>query len=1068
MKKTLIIAWLLLTISVHKLKGQDTLAFLSFEQAMEHVYGALDPINIPSGILLNKAPGETKLIHHTGSYSDSMALYEDWLLMCNRFYYGAPQLNQKLNFYRVDSIARAYFDTTSYIPVGLLNFTYEVLEDSAIFENLIYADANHRLHDQVNRPRSPYHTHRLFSVMPTQFLTVGSVLTYMLDTAFMFSNHPTALVQAEADFDDGNGFQLFSPGTPVTVDFDSSGVYKFRFKFTYTDSVFYCNTFVRVGVPDLNARNQNYTSPDEVRSISSYSNTLNHENIGKTTVEGEYAIWYSPCNTEKKLRKPFIISAGFNPGNGKRFYPGLINWEEVTINIPISLIGVITVTAPLNPSFNGEWRGTYYETYNGNYLNAFRPETGIGSIPAGFENGDDNDNHFLDRLRNEGFDIVIVRYNDGVDLIENNAHAFIEVVKTVNNELLQNGSKHEIVVAGFSAGAFTTRYALALMEKEHSFFLNTPLESSYPHHRCRVWLSVECEAQGANTPLSMQYYNNFRQYKIPFNSIDIIDKVSAIVAQNFVNSPASRELSKYYYQAGNSFYNFGTMDTAYQDQLRTDMVARFTSLNTLPGGAIHGYPLWCRKVGLAQGSGIGNTTVSPDGYALQPGTEVFDVRNRTGVHTMTLTTDMKAYWLNHGSSYVFKGTQGIQFMILPLHITWPTPYTPYHPFSNYQNGRIYAANAKGYDHCPGSYQAATDQTFNADLQRFYLNLLWVINGSRYKYNQTPTNPLTNPFGYQKSLHSFCPTVSALDLHDPKLPGHPEVDLFRTPDQLNLLYINDFINSTSGFGNKSEFLEYGFPYIKNPINHYIITPYDAVWNVGNRHIVQNTGLPPNHFHVEDSQPEMGQFMYDEVAPDTLRLQNRTIGATENYYAWFESRTQIISGDSIFQRTEQWREPVGKFVVEHYGDVTFEAAHEIALLPGFEVVLDGEFGARIANNYCVPVFSGNRHHGSPQTLHITAGITPRPKSAVKDSSNDVTGLTVWPNPVIEPVIYYKLPFAPAPSSLYSIILTDAAGNKVLRQDCLSTETSINLPVLSPGVYLLQLIYNHETYQQKILVQ
>jgi hypothetical protein len=1067
MKKCIYILVLLYSSVVLELRAQDTLGFNSYHQMMDHVYGALDASNIPSGILLNRSPGVTPLTNHRGSYSDSLAYYEDWLLMCSRFYYSSPALNSQLEIIRVDSIARHRALHDSVVAVGVINITYEQLEDSALAENLIYADANYRLHDLLNRPRSPYHTNRLFSVMPAGMVIVGRNLNFRIDTTLFFSNHTGTLQNAEVDFGDGNGWQPFMPGNSAGTEFDSTAIYTFKFKFTYSDSIFTCNTFVRVAVPDINARDQNYTAPDEVRNIS-YSNTLNHENIGKTTVDGEYAIWYSTCNTEKKLRKPFIISAGFNPGNGKRFYPGLINWSEIQLNLPVPIIGMVPFTVQLNPSFNGEWRGTYYETYNGNYLGAFRPASGAGSIPSGFENGDDNDNHFLDRLRNEGYDIIIIRYNDGVDLIENNAHAFIEVVKTVNQELFDNGSKHEIVVAGYSAGAFTTRYALTLMENEHSYYLNTPLESDYPHHRCRLWVSVECEAQGANTPLSMQYYNNYRKFKVPFNNIDALDKVSATIALNFVNSPASRELSIYHYQAGNSFVNTGTMDTAYQDRLRTEMVARFTSMNTLPGGVNHGYPLWCRRVGVSQGSGIGNTTQSPDGYILQPGTRVFDVRSRTGTHIVTMASDVRGYWLDHGASYVFNGTQGLKLLFPPVYITWPIPYTPYHPFSSSQNGRVDAVNAKGYDHCPGSYQAATDQTFNADLQRFYLNLLWIINGSYYKYNQSPSSPLTNPFNYQKSLHSFCPTVSALDLHDPKIPGHPEVDLFKTPDALSLLYINDNVNQSSGFGNKSEYLEYGFPFIKNPLNHYIITPYDAVWCVGNRHVTLNTGLPSNHFHVEDSQPELGQFMYDEVSPDTLRLQNRTIGATEVYYSQFESRTQIISGDSIFQRTDHWREPIGKFIVEQYGEVVFEAADEIALLPGFEVVLEGEFGARIVNNYCSPNYIGNRIHNQTQTLHIIANISQRPLDTIIDTVLSNCELIVWPNPAIESLIYYSLPASVKSGTSYTLILIDAAGNRIIEKNMNTKETSTTLPHLVTGMYLLQLVYNDEIYQQKILVQ
>jgi hypothetical protein len=175
--------------------------------------------------------------------------------------------------------------------------------------------------------------------------------------------------------------------------------------------------------------------------------------------------------------------------------------------------------------------------------------------------------------------------------------------------------------------------------------------------------------------------------------------------------------------------------------------------------------------------------------------------------------------------------------------------------------------------------------------------------------------------------------------------------------------------------------------------------------------------------------------------------------------------------VFQKTDNWREPVGQFVVEQYGDLTFEAATEVALLPGFSAVYDSDFAARIKNNYCVPHFSGMRLAGSgspPMVIRFTNQVVNAHTLEMTDQDTLKSKLlNVWPNPSPTTTYNYTLPFTVIEQDSYLLLVIDTNGQQVLDQTMTKDQTQIYLPDLAPGIYIIQLIHNNEKYQQKLLV-
>lgn len=122
--------------------------------------------------------------------------------------------------------------------------------------------------------------------------------------------------------------------------------------------------------------------------------------------------------------------------------------------------------------------------------------------------------------------------------------------------------------------------------------------------------------------------------------------------------------------------------------------------------------------------------------------------------------------------------------------------------------------------------------------------------------------------YNGKLHGFCPTASALDIHESwntSLLRQPDFNL--TPANQNLLIQNDYNGLVS-----SPHHNFGYPHISHPSNHYDITPFDAVCANGD---FDNSYYYDNTIHIEDPNPYVAEFLVEEIAPSTLYLSNRTI-------------------------------------------------------------------------------------------------------------------------------------------------------------------------------------------------
>jgi len=175
-----------------------------------------------------------------------------------------------------------------------------------------------------------------------------------------------------------------------------------------------------------------------------------------------------------------------------------------------------------------------------------------------------NRQQLLETLRADGYDAVVLDFDDATDYIQRNAFVATALIEEVRARI-EPGRTSALV--GASMGGLIGRYALAYMETHD-------LE-----HAVRTFISFDAPQTGADIPLGLQYWLWF--------FADQSAEAAAWLAA--LDSPAARQLLLYHYTdppgaAGEP------------DPLRAGLEADLA--------AVGGYPTLPRRVAVANGSGL--------------------------------------------------------------------------------------------------------------------------------------------------------------------------------------------------------------------------------------------------------------------------------------------------------------------------------------------------------------------------------------------------------------------------------------------------------------------------------
>ncbi len=450
-----------------------------------------------------------------------------------------------------------------------------------------------------------------------------------------------------------------------------------------------------------------------------------------------------------------------------------------------------------------------------------------------------NYNRLLDVLRNDGYDVIIVRFKDGTGRAHHNAELLYEINEYL--KLITPGPEnYEITYTGVSAGSFSTRLMLNEYEKD---FMDGILD----YHKVRTYISYEGESQGANIPLGTQH--NLRSIGDfpPLNALGIVANLFVNLTHNrLLGSAAAKELLIYHYSmTGNS--NFAAGQGHHFD--RTILLGRLNSFSHSFTSNI-GYPAFTRNIGVANGSSIGTRRDYLDGetiFFLQntnfnplpiPPLQILFPAIRNKVHAKA--SDI-------GINNVFNRSTGVVtlFGFVTLNIYSTSKWT---------------SNSLKIDNSPSGSSGLSPM----------VNIF-----SSIAYTSLPPSPFFSLI-LNQSDDCFTPTVSTLDIKN--YTGNDFVYDVRNDD---LTWVNPSLETD----------DKGYPHIKHPNDHYDYTPYDAIY-----------ASPENEKHVDGEGLETSEFILDEISSKNLYLQNKSIGLVPvGYRADFEARERIIAGANVTYST-----------------------------------------------------------------------------------------------------------------------------------------------------------------------
>jgi hypothetical protein len=324
----------------------------------------------------------------------------------------------------------------------------------------------------------------------------------------------------------------------------------------------------------------------------------------KTTVEVSFGQGYMPVspgdvfeiNYESSGQK--LVSVRFTNNKGSVVNHSQLNITSLKKEEPDFVIDVSTSTDGRSTNISGG----YAEVFNGCDNNFDQPFIVVEGFDANNETTPQSLRRSLDRanvvfnLRQNGYDVVIVNFADGLASVENKSAVLEQVIGEVKQHRLGNTP---ITILGISMGGLVARHTLTSMEQR-----SIPTETN-------LFISFDSPFLGANVPMG---YQSFLEHVEDVNMRQLFNIGQADIDQGnaILDSPAARQMllrhrgvapDPAYQQLQNTFASLGWPTTSRNIALingSTTSEAQNANVNFAPGD----------RTFSAQGVAVGGFTFS--------------------------------------------------------------------------------------------------------------------------------------------------------------------------------------------------------------------------------------------------------------------------------------------------------------------------------------------------------------------------------------------------------------------------------------------------------------------------
>ena len=760
--------------------GLDTNNVADYDSVMTLLFGQLAQTNYPSGIIWDRTVKGSKMGIQDGSATMPAITGDEFAGIYDELYWShidndhLPNLNEYLD--KIYPIYDLTFENDDFltIPMGILHFDFQELKPNALDDELIVPVGNAF---QDNSTTSPFLNKKLFSVAGLVDTIDYDTVHFYFDSSMFFTNYIHEISRIEIDMGDGTGFHTTFLETVETADYSAViGEVTVTVRITYDNNEVFqsSSTF--------------YNKSDDVGTRS--GNGKPNETIYYTTTpdylptillrEAKIGIWWADCNASEKIRQPAIFVLGFDPGP----------------------FGLLT-------------KGAFKKKYNG-----------INSSSG-----------TLDQLRSAGYDVILVKFRDGVDFVQNRSKLLVKILDDINERKRVNGFEFETVIMGLSLGALTARHALAKMEKGY-------MDGSRSEaHHCRLYLSNEGEYQGANTQLGMQHFVNKFWTNLSIPHVVASPFISLhYILKGAVDAPAAKQLNIYHNSETGNFNNPDQGEHFRRTDLMNEFDNNFNHFWTHPQKK--GYPNFCRLNSFSSGDAEG------DG----------DFLHYVGLSNGELMLS-------------FDGSLGISNLIALGYIR----EFEYYALNDTPKSIVFQAYTGfgiglfGFNASVGGWSRKTTK-----------NVIPLDNGpGGYEPIHSSLASLLNPLGNYFEDPCFTPIKSVLDIRDGNINGK-QYNL-----EANGLLFNR--KNLAGIPERIAGSTYGYPHLSpsyDPQN--LLTPFDAV---------SATSSNDRHTKIEDGNTNF--FIIDEIVGIYYSyLQNDKVGDQQpGYNAEYHAINKMRAGSAV---------------------------------------------------------------------------------------------------------------------------------------------------------------------------
>ena len=467
------------------------------------------------------------------------------------------------------------------IPIGILNYKYNVMDSNAYVDNLIDTLLNGQFVDEAGRPRSPYFNYSTFIASPIisdeAVFVEDEVYTFYLDEQFFLNNDFIDIQQVRIDFGDGEAEWVVNNPFGGSVQRSTSFINSITKRIGKT----IIGRVIVIGI-DLAGHSIQYGNPFKILSKKK---------------KDEYAL--TPCKGGKGGGTKWVIDpdpAKLSPINAQYGNPSVIHNQLIRtgpglfdfILEPVKDTAYFFFKDDVNNCVNKIVRRPVI------FIDGFDPTNTrkVGDIYQDFinrqvdRNGNSNTlfgDYLLDNGNtdlNDDLDLIIFDFKHGNDLLERNAMALVALIERLNQTYGANYLQ-EITLIGPSMGSVIAQYALAYMEHNNI------------QHRVRTYISFDGCHQGANVPIGLQNYVEY------ITKRGILKGIKPI-REGLYNGLAAKQMLAHHHSANAQF--------PAPDALRNQFLQ---NLN-----AVGEYPQLSRNVALLNGASNGtlnpfHTTNSP-------------------------------------------------------------------------------------------------------------------------------------------------------------------------------------------------------------------------------------------------------------------------------------------------------------------------------------------------------------------------------------------------------------------------------------------------------------------------